>query len=57
MHYCENCQKEVELKAKFSWVWFFVHLFTTGVGALIYVVYFLTMKTKTKCCICGKELV
>jgi len=56
MGYCEHCQREVILKAKFSWIWFLVHLFTTGIGAPMYIIYWLLFKKKTLCKLCSMEV-
>lgn len=50
--YCLNCQQKVKASKGFSWVIFLLLLiFSLGVGAFLYVLYFL-FKRKT-CAVCG----
>lgn len=53
--YCQNCQQNVNAAKGFSWVIFLLLLiFGLGVGALLYVGYYLVVKSKT-CPICGDQ--
>ena len=53
---CEHCSKEVmPVKSSFAWVWFILlFIFTGGIGAVIYLIYYLSKKP-VRCPVCGKN--
>lgn len=52
--YCPLCQRSVEPVKKFSWP-IFLLLWLTGIGPLIYVVWYFLLASKKFCPICGTK--
>ena len=53
--YCNLCKRQVNATKKFSWVWFLIWALCFGVGAIVYLIYFL-LKPNNKCPICGNKI-
>lgn len=51
MKYCGFCKTHVSVKKHFSWFWFIVLTLLTGVGGLVYLLFYALKKPK--CPICG----
>jgi len=53
--YCPLCQRAVEPVKKWSWGWFLLGVILFGVGAIVYVLYYLMFAPKKYCPICGTK--
>lgn len=53
--YCSLCEKRVPATKKFSWPMFLLFCLT-GIGGIVYLIWYFIMKKKNKCPICGNKL-
>jgi hypothetical protein len=57
MKYCKSCEQPVKGTKKFSWIIFLLGLLTFGIGSLLYVIYYVVVKNKNKCPMCGTKTI
>lgn len=55
--YCKSCEKEVKGTKKFSWLIFLLGLCTLGIVSVLYLLYYIIIKNKNKCPICGLKTI
>jgi uncharacterized protein (DUF983 family) len=51
MKYCAECDRNVKPRKQFSFPWFII-MCLTGIGGIVYVLYYALLKRK-QCPICG----
>jgi cell division septal protein FtsQ len=51
MKYCVECERNVNPRKRFSFAWFII-MCLTGIGGIVYVLYYALLKRKS-CPICG----